>query len=156
MPASRCQTGQVLYLLTLVCNRGAHLGIRNILSNDCNVAVNSNQGCSVQATSPTTYGSGFNANGGGWWEVFPWSAEASSPLIRSKRYAVERTNVSIAIFFWPRNAINVPNDVRNGSTIVDTSVWVRLILFDTKEMSIYIFFGAVQGYARGTVSRHVV
>ncbi|KAJ8516684.1 hypothetical protein ONZ45_g6042 [Pleurotus djamor] len=72
--------------------------------NDCNVATNSNAGCGVRMTQANNYGPGFNNNGGGW-------------------YAVERTSTFIKVWFWPRNAGNVPADVRSGGTTVNTGSW---------------------------------
>ncbi|KAF9490953.1 endo-beta-glucanase [Pleurotus eryngii] len=72
--------------------------------NDCNVAVNSNAGCGVKMSDSRSYGPAFNSNGGGW-------------------YAVERTSTFIKAWFWPRNAGNVPADVKNGQTVVNTGSW---------------------------------
>ncbi|KAF4601521.1 hypothetical protein EYR38_006175 [Pleurotus pulmonarius] len=72
--------------------------------NDCNVAVNSNAGCGVKMSDSRSYGPAFNSNGGGW-------------------FAVERTSTFIKAWFWPRNAGNVPADVKNGQTVVNTGSW---------------------------------
>ncbi|KAJ7624383.1 endo-beta-glucanase [Roridomyces roridus] len=71
---------------------------------DCNTQVNGNAGCGVNAGVATSYGPSFNANGGGW-------------------YAIERTSSFINVWFWPRNAGNVPADVRSGGTSVNTANW---------------------------------
>ncbi|KAI0299702.1 endo-beta-glucanase [Multifurca ochricompacta] len=71
---------------------------------DCNAFANSNAGCGVQTSAPDNYGPAFNNNGGGW-------------------YAMERTPTFIKIWFWPRNAGNVPSDVRNGGGSVNTGAW---------------------------------
>ncbi|KAF6746910.1 glycoside hydrolase family 16 protein [Ephemerocybe angulata] len=71
---------------------------------DCNYAVNGNTGCGVRFTEPNSYGPGFNNNGGGW-------------------LAVERNNQFIKVWFWPRNSGNVPGDVRNGNSGVNTDTW---------------------------------
>ncbi|KAF7298826.1 putative glycosidase C21B10.07 [Mycena indigotica] len=71
---------------------------------DCDTNVNNNVGCGVNAVVPTSYGPTFNANGGGW-------------------YAVERTNSFINVWFWSRSAGNVPADVAQGGSSVDTSTW---------------------------------
>ena len=39
------------------------------------------------------------------------------------RYAIERTNSFIKVWFWPRNS-GVPSDVSNGATSVNTDNWV--------------------------------
>lgn len=71
---------------------------------DCNAAVNGNAGCGVKAPTTNSYGPSFNSNGGGW-------------------YAMERNNNAINVWFWPRNAANVPSDVRNGASSVNTGNW---------------------------------
>ncbi|KAG6875707.1 hypothetical protein C0992_002787, partial [Termitomyces sp. T32_za158] len=71
---------------------------------DCNTAVNDNAGCGVRAPTAFSYGPIFNANEGGW-------------------YSVERTNTYIKVWFWARNDVSVPTDVRNGAPSVDTSNW---------------------------------
>ena len=63
-----------------------------------------NTGCGVVAPSANSYGPSFNAAGGGF-------------------YAMERTNSFIKVWFWSRNA-NVPSDVRNGGSTVNTDAWV--------------------------------
>ncbi|KAI0081946.1 putative laminarinase [Panus rudis PR-1116 ss-1] len=72
--------------------------------NNCDVNTSGNTGCGVQAPTANSYGPSFNANGGGW-------------------YAMERTNNFIKVWFWPRNAGNVPSDVRNGGSNVNTDSW---------------------------------
>ncbi|KAF7314551.1 Glycoside hydrolase family 16 protein [Mycena kentingensis (nom. inval.)] len=71
---------------------------------NCDANFNGNAGCSVGAGSANSYGPPFNANGGGW-------------------YAMERTDTFINVWFWPRNAGNVPADVKANSASVDTSAW---------------------------------
>ncbi|KAG6849326.1 hypothetical protein H0H93_009418 [Arthromyces matolae] len=74
--------------------------------NNCNAATNNNAGCGVQMSDSRSYGPSFNVNGGGW-------------------YAVERTTSYIKIWFWSRSASNIPSDVMNGDTSVNTGNWVR-------------------------------
>jgi len=64
------------------------------LQTNCDASVNSNSGCGVLDSRTSSYGSGFNANGGG---VF----------------VAEWTPNVIKIFFFPRNAI--PADITNGN-----------------------------------------
>jgi len=71
---------------------------------DCNTAVNGNTGCGVSVGQAPSFGPTFNADGGGW-------------------YAIERTSTFISVWFWSRNAANVPADVRAGSTSVNTANW---------------------------------
>ncbi|KAJ7027155.1 glycoside hydrolase family 16 protein [Mycena alexandri] len=75
---------------------------------DCDVNANFNAGCGVSVTQASSYGPTFNVNGGGWYVY---------------RYAIERTNKFISVWFWPRNARDVPLDVRVGGLIVETSLW---------------------------------
>ncbi|KAJ3553250.1 hypothetical protein NM688_g3716 [Phlebia brevispora] len=72
--------------------------------NDCDVNTDGNSGCGVQAPVADSYGPPFNAISGGW-------------------YAMERTETFIQVFFWPRNAGNVPSDVSSGSNNIDTDNW---------------------------------
>lgn len=44
------------------------------------------------------------------------------------RYAVERTNSFIKIWFWSRAATGIPSDVTSGGTSVNTDNWVRCFL----------------------------
>ena len=77
--------------------------------NNCDVNTDDNTGCGVQAPTANSYGPSFNANGGGW-------------------YAMERTNDFIKVWFFPRNAGNVPNDVATGPATINTDTWVGLLL----------------------------
>jgi len=75
-----------------------------------------------------SFGPAFNANGGGWLVVTHLFLEMSSNNDDSEtRYAMERTNSSIKVWFWSRNSASVPPDVRNSTGSVDTDAWVRLI-----------------------------
>ncbi|KAJ7069579.1 glycoside hydrolase family 16 protein [Mycena amicta] len=71
---------------------------------DCDTSVNGNAGCGVTAPDATSFGPSFNANGGGF-------------------YAVERTESFIKVWVWSRTAGNVPTDVAEGGSSVDTSSW---------------------------------
>ncbi|RDB27908.1 putative glycosidase C21B10.07 [Hypsizygus marmoreus] len=72
--------------------------------NNCDSAATNNAGCGVKFTDSRSYGPTFNSNGGGW-------------------YAMERTTSYIKVWFWSRAATNVPSDVKNGATSVNTSNW---------------------------------
>ena len=39
------------------------------------------------------------------------------------RYALERTSTFIKVWYWPRNAYNIPSDVWNGANSVNTDAW---------------------------------
>jgi len=75
-----------------------------VTGTDCDANDNSNAGCGVKSTASNSYGPSFNSAGGGW-------------------YAIERTDSFIKVWFWSRNAGNVPSDVSNGATSVDTDNW---------------------------------
>jgi hypothetical protein len=56
---------------------------------------------------------------------FAGSAERESTLTcLFIRYAVERTDSFIKVWFWARKDGLVPADVANGSSSVDTDNWV--------------------------------
>lgn len=72
--------------------------------NNCDVNANGNSGCGVQAPTPDSYGPAFNNAGGGF-------------------YAMERTSTFIKVWFWGRNAGNVPAEVRSGGNSINTDTW---------------------------------
>ncbi|KAH0581301.1 hypothetical protein H2248_012398 [Termitomyces sp. 'cryptogamus'] len=72
--------------------------------NNCDSAVMNNAGCGVKFSDSRSYGPAFNSNGGGW-------------------FAMERTSSFIKVWFWSRTATNVPSDVKNGITSVNTDNW---------------------------------
>jgi hypothetical protein len=95
--------------LTLHTNAGCSLSkpatsyLGTLKTSNCSVnapgqAVNA--GCSIDAINSQTYGTGFNANGGG-------------------VYAAEWTSTAIIIYFFPRGA--VPGDISSGNP--DPSSW---------------------------------
>ena len=77
----------------------------SVTGTDCDVNTDGNSGCGVQAPTTNSYGPSFNSNGGGW-------------------YAMERTEDFIRVFFFPRNAGNVPSDLSTGAASIDTDNWV--------------------------------
>lgn len=89
---------------------------------DCNAADNYNAGCGVKANTDVSYGPAFNGIGGGWFVVCLFYN--IGVLTRVLRYAVERTNSFINVWFWARNDITVPPEVAYGGFTVDTDVWV--------------------------------
>ncbi|TFK94501.1 glycoside hydrolase family 16 protein [Polyporus arcularius HHB13444] len=95
----------------------------NSVGNNCDVAATGNSGCGVQATSPNSYGPGFNSAGGGF-------------------YAMERTNSFIKVWFWSRNAGNIPSDVLHGAASVNTDNWgTPLAFFPSTSCDIDSHFG---------------
>ncbi|KAF9051066.1 hypothetical protein BDZ89DRAFT_1107789 [Hymenopellis radicata] len=76
------------------------------VSSNCDSAVNYNQGCGVAFKESNSYGSGFNANGGGW-------------------YAMSKTLASgVKVWFWPRDCSDVPDEVRDfGCDTIDIDKW---------------------------------
>jgi hypothetical protein len=73
--------------------------------------------------TPVSYGPAFNSNGGGW-SVVCLTCRMEILTHPSTRYAVERTDSSINIWFWARNDGLVPSDVANGRSSVNTDHWV--------------------------------
>jgi hypothetical protein len=74
-----------------------------LMTSNCDVDApgqETNAGCSIDATSSQTFGSGFNAIGGG-------------------VYATEWTSAAISVYFFPRGAI--PTDISSGNP--DPSGW---------------------------------
>ncbi|KAF7980782.1 hypothetical protein HWV62_36845 [Athelia sp. TMB] len=77
MPQSRIQTGSTV-------------------SPNCDASLNNNQGCGTQLTSPNSFGSSFNAAGGGW-------------------YVMQKSvSAGINVWFWSRDDASVPAAVRKG------------------------------------------
>ncbi|KAF5350119.1 hypothetical protein D9756_009217 [Leucocoprinus leucothites] len=70
---------------------------------DCNQLLSDSSGCGVSFPSSGSYGPSMNQNGGA-------------------IYAIERTPTYIKIFFWTRYG-NIPVDVREGASIIDTDRW---------------------------------
>nr|VWO94484.1 Mixed-linked glucanase [Ganoderma boninense] len=91
---------------------------------NCDTAATNNAGCGVQAPQSASYGPPFNSAGGGW-------------------YAMERTDTSIKVWYWLRNAGNVPSDVRNGASTINTSNWGEPVAdFPNTDCDITEHFGA--------------
>lgn len=74
----------------------------HIVSTNCDAAVDSDQGCGQELKSPSSYGHGFNQNGGG-------------------IYAMERTSTHIAIWFFPRDG--TPLDIIAGLPVPNILTW---------------------------------
>ncbi|KIW30269.1 uncharacterized protein PV07_06024 [Cladophialophora immunda] len=84
-----------------ITNTGAFSG--TLETDDCDTTAPdqpSNAGCSMRSQDTTSFGNGFNSNGGG-------------------VYATEWTSEAISIWFFPRNAI--PSDISSGNP--DPSGW---------------------------------
>jgi hypothetical protein len=78
-----------------IIDNGQYTG--TMTTSNCNVAAagqSTNAGCQINTPSSTSYGTGFNSNGGG-------------------VYATEWTSDEISIWFFPRGAI--PSDITSGS-----------------------------------------
>lgn len=84
-------------------NRGRDM-LGHVDGTDCFAATDDSAGCNVVDPLKSSFGKEFNEAGGGW-------------------YAMERTETSIKLWFWPRDAKNVPDDVRSGSGTVSPSGW---------------------------------
>ncbi|KAH8105325.1 laminarinase [Cristinia sonorae] len=91
--------------------------------NNCDVAATGNSGCGVKSSQTNSYGPAFNSAGGGW-------------------FAVERTPSFIRVWFWTRNASNVPADVKNGVANINTDNWpIPMALFPNNSCDINSHFG---------------
>ena len=100
-----------------------HALLRSAGSTNCDANANNNAGCGVRASLSSTYGPAFNQAGGGW-------------------YAMERTPHFIKVYFWSRNANNVPDDVRNGNTVINTDKWgTPFAYFPSTDCDIDAYFG---------------
>ncbi|KAI0032170.1 2 beta-glucanase [Vararia minispora EC-137] len=75
-----------------------------VLLSNCVSGSGSNTGCGVAFTSANSYGHEFN-------------------LIQGGFYAMERTTTEVKIWFWPRTASNIPSDVKNGASSINTNGW---------------------------------
>ncbi|KAJ3533428.1 hypothetical protein NMY22_g7338 [Coprinellus aureogranulatus] len=84
-------------------NRKGQRGVQ--VKENCDVKADSNTGCSVRLDgAPNSYGKEFNKAGGGF-------------------YAVERASNHIKVWFWSRDAENIPAAVKNGAKTVDPDTW---------------------------------
>ncbi|CAE6445920.1 unnamed protein product [Rhizoctonia solani] len=72
-------------------------------SNECDAKKNDNQGCGVKFREGT-FGQRFNAMDGGW-------------------FAMRRAQEGVSVWFWSRNNILVPEEVRRGSNNVQPELW---------------------------------
>ncbi|KAL4068802.1 glycoside hydrolase family 16 protein [Scleroderma yunnanense] len=71
---------------------------------NCDVYETNNSGCGVDINDNNSFGPSFNGIGGGW-------------------YAIERTSSFVKIFFWERESLSVPTDVRYPTSFVITDGW---------------------------------
>ncbi|KAJ4507934.1 hypothetical protein HRR88_006617 [Exophiala dermatitidis] len=84
-----------------IVNTGAYSGSLETANCDVNAADQAtNAGCSISSGSTSSFGSGFNSQGGG-------------------VYATEWTSEAVSIWFFPRGSI--PSDITSGNP--DTSGW---------------------------------
>ena len=79
---------------------------RETISTNCDTRVDFNKGCGTQARRrPASYGADFNSGGGGFYA-----------LARSKEYGIK-------VWFWPREDVLAPNDVRFNHETVNPDFW---------------------------------
>ncbi|KEF55711.1 uncharacterized protein A1O9_08461 [Exophiala aquamarina CBS 119918] len=76
------------------CSIGQQPMTGTLQTTDCNINTGGLVGCSINSTSPSTYGTGFNQQGGG-------------------VYATEWTSDAVTIWYFARNSI--PSDVLTGT-----------------------------------------
>ncbi|KAH0832128.1 family 16 glycosyl hydrolase [Lanmaoa asiatica] len=81
--------------------------LRSIGTN-CAAYETGNDGCGVQFSDPESFGPSFNYNQGGWYGLNLPSHNDANPR---HRYAIERTNSEIRIWFWSRNDGSVPDQI---------------------------------------------
>lgn len=86
------------------CSQSGQSQTGEIVTTDCNVYDNDNEGCGGWATSTETYGDGMNNVGGG-------------------VYAMDWRSNGIRIWYFPPNGI--PRDIQNGKPT--TSGWGTVI-----------------------------
>ncbi|TEB24543.1 laminarinase [Coprinellus micaceus] len=75
-----------------------------VVEENCDVAAKGNVGCPTRLGDAKSYGTPFNANGGG-------------------HYAVERSPQFIKVWFWPRGDPALPEDAAKGAKVVNTDAW---------------------------------
>lgn len=85
--------------------------------------MNDNAGCSVVFPTAQSYGPTLNNGGGGWYVMYNKQLRRCLQLIF--RFAVERNASDISVWFWSRDCLTVPLEVRLGLDIVDPLNWVR-------------------------------
>ncbi|KAJ7218123.1 glycoside hydrolase family 16 protein [Mycena pura] len=74
------------------------------VSTDCDASYNDNQGCGVEFNKTSSYGDGFNSNGGGY-------------------YAMRRGTRGIDIWFWPRDDPELPRQLSQRLPDVNPDIW---------------------------------
>ncbi|KAF8894125.1 concanavalin A-like lectin/glucanase domain-containing protein [Infundibulicybe gibba] len=76
------------------------------MSGNCDTSVNYNEGCGSSFSKPNSFGSGFNACGGGW-------------------FVMQKSRTQgISVWFWPRNDLTVPQSISGGAdTLSPPSSW---------------------------------
>jgi hypothetical protein len=70
-----------------------------------------------------SYGPALNDDGGGWYVMFNKQPQTMSSNIFF-RFAIERTDSDINIWFWPRWSLFVPFEVVESSNTVNPLTWV--------------------------------
>ena len=55
--------------------------------------------------------------------------KSHGPTRGNCRYALERTDSFIKVWFWGRDSSDTPAEVANGTGSIDTDNWVPRILF---------------------------
>jgi hypothetical protein len=134
MPAFRSMTGYANLFARYIRSLAINSGYSNAGSNNCEGTL----GCGVILKETDSFGPTFNDIGGGWYDSY---FTHLTPLhLRRARYAMERTNKYIRVWFWSRNDPSVPADVRIGGPAVNTNTWVR-ICRRSVIMSIRLNFG---------------
>ena len=70
-----------------------------------------------------SYGPSFNDEGGGWYVMYIIK-QLQKCLQLNFRFAVERTDCEINVWFWSRCSLFVPYEVKESTSTVDPLTWV--------------------------------
>jgi hypothetical protein len=82
----------------------------------------------VQLTEDyNSFGPGFNSIGGGWYITAMTIFPLLSRLTFFCRYAMERTNDYIKVWFWERSDTSAPFDAISGAWSINTDNWVTVL-----------------------------
>lgn len=111
---------------------------RQAVGLNCDALVNGNAGCSVSFPTNQSYGLPLNDEGGGWYVMynkrFQWCCQSIFT-----RFAVERTDSNINVWFWSRCSLFVPYEVKEGLSSVDPLTWVCQLYLYLSLISIRLY-----------------
>lgn len=138
MPRLRLQTGCLPNFLShnvgiLIFNVSSVFFLKKRRSGqrNCDWTVNQNKGCTVAFPGDLSYGPSFNNNGGGWYVILNTIFFFNNDLYLPFRFAVERTDAKINVWFWDRCSYFVPPEIKLGLPVVHPITWVYEIYLYT-------------------------